>query len=86
MQHAHWRGANDGRRDRVELSTFDTRRLVQKRLARGSDEAMSDAQVLLCTTTAAADKCVLRVPTIDLVVLDEAAQATAPNAWVALLG
>ena len=63
----------------------NTRRLVQKRLARGSDEAMSDAQVLLCTTTAAADKCVLRVPTIDLVVLDEAAQATAPNAWVALL-
>jgi hypothetical protein len=63
----------------------NTRRLVQKRLARGSEEAMSDAQVLLCTTTAAADKCVLRVPTLDLVVLDEAAQATAPNAWVALL-
>jgi superfamily I DNA and/or RNA helicase len=63
----------------------NTRRLVQKRLARGSEEAMSDAQVLLCTTTAAADKCVLRVPTLDMVVLDEAAQATAPNAWVALL-
>jgi DNA polymerase alpha-associated DNA helicase A len=29
----------------------NTRRLVQKRLARGSEEAMSDAQVLLCTPT-----------------------------------
>ena len=63
----------------------NSRRMVEKRLARGPAEAMADAQVLLCTTTAAADKAVLALPAFDLVVIDEAAQATAPNAWVPLL-
>ena len=46
---------------------------------------MSTTQVVLCTCTGAADKAVVSLPPFDLVVIDEAAQATAPNAWVALL-
>ena len=36
----------------------NTRRLVQKRLRNGVSEAVAKAQVLLCTTTAAADRTV----------------------------
>ena len=63
----------------------ESRRSVAKRKARGAAEAMADAQVLLCTTTAAGEAAVADLPPFDLVIVDEAAQAAAPNAWLPLL-
>lgn len=63
----------------------EIRRMVEKRKARGALEAMADAQVVLCTTTASGEKTVRELPPFDLVVVDEAAQSTSPNAWLPLL-
>ena len=60
-------------------------RNLEKRIANGEREALRAAQVVLCTTTAAADPAILELPPFDLAVLDEASQATQPNAWLPLL-
>ena len=74
-----------GKKRKAEMRGYlrrHTKRMVSKQQARGPLEAMADAQVLLCTTTAAAERAVIDLPPFDLVVVDEAGQATSPNAWI----
>ena len=56
-----------GRERKKQMKGFLKRhsaRILEKRLARGEEEALASAQVVLCTTTGAADPDVRRLPTL----------------------
>jgi len=61
------------------------RRTLAKRISNGEHGALAAADVVLCTTSAAADSSVLKLPLFDTVLLDEASQASQPNSWLPLL-
>lgn len=48
-------------------------------------EVLSDAEVVLSTNIGAADPLVRRIGGFDLVIIDEAGQATEPSCWISIL-
>eukprot|EP00898_Chlorokybus_atmophyticus_P001456 jgi/Chlat1/2310/Chrsp17S02598 len=60
-------------------------RLAQKEEKNAATSLLAEAQVVLCTNTGAADPLLQKQPTFDMVVIDEAGQATEPSTWIALL-
>lgn len=48
-------------------------------------EVLSNAQVVLCTNTGAADPLIRKLDAFDLVVIDEAGQAIEPSSWIPIL-
>jgi len=76
------------RERRVQMRGFlqrRSKRALARALADGEGLAVAQAQVVLSTTTMAADPSVMGAPLFDLAVLDEAGQATEPNSWLPVL-
>eukprot|EP00850_Spirogloea_muscicola_P013643 SM000093S24454 [mRNA] locus=s93:511904:517186:- [translate_table: standard] len=48
-------------------------------------DIVSSAQVILCTNTGAGDPLVQKLPAFDLVIIDEAGQATESSCWIPIL-
>mmetsp|Transcript_13045 Transcript_13045/g.26460 ORF Transcript_13045/g.26460 Transcript_13045/m.26460 type:complete len:379 (+) Transcript_13045:2863-3999(+) len=72
------------RSERYELQRV--LRSLQKELrAREKDAVrfvLQRSQVILCTCSGAGDRCLNVLPAFDTVIIDEAAQATEPTAWI----
>lgn len=58
---------------------------LKKREKETINEVLSNAQVVLCTNTGAADPVIRRLAAFDLVVIDEAGQAIEPSSWIPIL-
>ena len=57
----------------------------RKTRAAAERDVLQHAQVVLCTTVGAGAENVQKLPAFDLLVLDEAAQATEPSSWIPLV-
>ncbi|CAL1361907.1 unnamed protein product [Linum trigynum] len=60
-------------------------RALQKKEKETIKEVLSTSQVVLATNTGAADPLIRKLPTFDLVVIDEAGQAIEPSCWIPIL-
>lgn len=79
------RGGNSKKIQRAQQRLRQAQLMLKKTIARGEAGAIAGAQIVLCTATASSEPAIVSLPPFDLSILDEAGQATAPNAWLPLL-